>query len=69
MIASVGSWMMGSGTFSTLTERLPCQVSAFMVRLSLGRVLEDQQAYYSLQEKLSTLSNPLLSRAADHSVE
>jgi hypothetical protein len=29
-IASVGSWMAGSGTLSTRTSRLPCQVTAFM---------------------------------------
>lgn len=29
-IASVGASMTGSGTFSTLTLRLPCQVSAFI---------------------------------------
>jgi len=29
MMASVGSWMVGSGTFSTRTSRFPCQVSAF----------------------------------------
>ena len=28
--ASVGSWMRGSGTSSTETVRLPCQVSALM---------------------------------------
>ena len=30
MIASVGSWIVGSGTVSTRTSRLPCQVTAFM---------------------------------------
>lgn len=30
MIASVGSWMTGSGTVSTRTSRVPCQVSARM---------------------------------------
>src|SRR4051812_44733741 len=30
MIASVGSWIVGSGWLSTRTSRLPCQVSAFM---------------------------------------
>ncbi len=29
-IASVGSWMVGSGTLSTRTSRLPCQVTAFI---------------------------------------
>src|SRR5215204_1167428 len=29
-IASVGAWIEGSGTESTRTSRLPCQVSAFM---------------------------------------
>jgi hypothetical protein len=29
----VGSWITGSGTSSTLTERFPCQVSAFTIRL------------------------------------
>ncbi len=29
-IASVGCWITGSGTSSTETERVPCQVSAFM---------------------------------------
>ena len=29
MIASVGSWIVGSGTLSTRTSRLPCQVTAF----------------------------------------
>jgi hypothetical protein len=28
MTASVGSWMIGSGTSSTRTSRLPCQVTA-----------------------------------------
>src|SRR4051812_42529078 len=32
MMASVGSWMVGSGTFSTRTSRLPCHVSAFTLR-------------------------------------
>ena len=32
-IASVGSWMVGSGTSSTRTSRLPCQVTAFTVNL------------------------------------
>jgi hypothetical protein len=35
-MASVGSWMTGSGTSATLTERFPCQVSAFTIRLSAG---------------------------------
>jgi hypothetical protein len=30
-IASVGSSILGSGTVSTRTSRLPCQVSAFIV--------------------------------------
>lgn len=30
-IASVGSWMEGSGTSSTLTERRPCHVTAFTI--------------------------------------
>ena len=29
MIASVGSWIVGSGTSSTLTSRFPCQTRAF----------------------------------------
>jgi len=29
-MASVGSWIVGSGTDSTRTSRLPCQVTAFM---------------------------------------
>src|SRR5436190_20841563 len=29
-IASVGSWITGSGTSSTRTSRLPCQVTAFI---------------------------------------
>ena len=33
MTASVGSWMTGSGTVSTETERLPCHVSALIVAL------------------------------------
>ena len=32
-IASVGSWMVGSGDVSTRTSRLPCQVTAFIARL------------------------------------
>ena len=34
MIASVGSSMLGSGTSSTRTSRLPCQVTAFISSLS-----------------------------------
>jgi hypothetical protein len=30
MIASVGSFTSGSGTVSTRTSRLPCQVTAFI---------------------------------------
>ena len=30
MIASVGSWIVGSGTSSTRTSLLPCQTAAFM---------------------------------------
>ena len=30
MIASVGSWIVGSGTVSTRTSWTPCQVNAFM---------------------------------------
>ncbi len=30
MIASFGSWMLGSGTLSTRTSLLPCHVTAFM---------------------------------------
>ena len=30
MMASVGSWMRGSGTVSTLILRRPCQVTALM---------------------------------------
>src|SRR2546430_10602263 len=30
MTMSSGSWMAGSGTFSTRTSRRPCQVTAFM---------------------------------------
>ena len=29
-MASVGSWITGSGTSSTLTDRFPCHVSALM---------------------------------------
>ena len=29
-MASVGSWIVGSGTVSTRTSRLPCQTAAFM---------------------------------------
>ncbi len=36
--ASVGSSIRGSGTSSTRTSRLPCQVTAFMGSHSLGRV-------------------------------
>ena len=32
-IASVGCWMVGSGTSSTRTSELPCQVSARIVLL------------------------------------
>src|ERR671926_121566 len=32
MIASVPSWIDGSGTVSTRTSRLPCQATAFTVR-------------------------------------
>src|SRR3954454_23252489 len=32
MIASVGAWMLGSGTVSTRTSRRPCQVTALMPR-------------------------------------
>src|SRR3954452_20436327 len=31
MIASVGSWIVGSGTSSTETLRLPCHTTAFIV--------------------------------------
>src|SRR4051794_29617058 len=31
MMMSVGSWMMGSGTSSIRTSRIPCQVAARMV--------------------------------------
>jgi hypothetical protein len=37
-IASVGSWIRGSGTSSTLTERFPCHVSAFIGPPFQGRV-------------------------------
>lgn len=32
MTASVGSWILGSGTSSTRTSRLPCHVTAFIAR-------------------------------------
>ncbi|GAA2257882.1 hypothetical protein GCM10010415_19350 [Streptomyces atrovirens] len=35
MTASVGSSIRGSGTFSTLTSRFPCQVSALIAARSL----------------------------------
>ncbi|GAA4542346.1 hypothetical protein GCM10010309_06360 [Streptomyces violaceochromogenes] len=35
MTASVGSWIVGSGTFSTRTSRLPCQVTALIASRSL----------------------------------
>ncbi|GAA2504186.1 hypothetical protein GCM10023100_12630 [Actinocorallia cavernae] len=38
MTASVGFSILGSGTSSTRTSRLPCQVTAFMRSRSLGRV-------------------------------
>ncbi len=38
-MASVGSWMVGSGTSSTRTSRLPCQVTAFMVNLLSSNLL------------------------------
>jgi hypothetical protein len=34
MTASVGSLITGSGTVSTRTSRLPCQVTAFIARSS-----------------------------------
>ena len=36
-IASVGSSIVGSGTSSTRTSRLPCQVTAFTAELVPGR--------------------------------
>ena len=39
MIASVGSWIVGSGTSSTLTSRLPCHVTA---RIEHPRSVGDQ---------------------------
>ena len=33
MIASVGCWRIGSGTVSTLTRSVPCQVTALMIPL------------------------------------
>ena len=36
MIASVGCWIVGSGTVSTRTSRFPCQVSARTVWLLSG---------------------------------
>src|SRR3954470_24168959 len=38
MIASVGSSTFGSGTVSTRTSRLPCQVTAFIATLPSGLV-------------------------------
>src|ERR671921_137705 len=38
-IASVGSWIAGSGTLSTRTSRLPCQATALMSVLSVARRL------------------------------
>jgi hypothetical protein len=39
MVASVGSWIAGSGTSSTRTSRLPCHLSAFTVpTLCPGRI-------------------------------
>src|SRR2546430_14524911 len=37
MTMSSGSWMAGSGTFSTRTSRRPCQVTAFIVAPSYRR--------------------------------
>src|SRR5215211_1111772 len=45
-IASVGSWIVGSGTVSTRTSRLPCQVTAFMVPPSGVAVAVPEQAGY-----------------------
>src|SRR5215207_10057917 len=38
-IASVGSWMMGSGTLSTRTSSLPCQTTAFKAPSPAGQYL------------------------------
>ncbi len=38
MTASVGCWMTGSGTSSTRTSPLPCQVTAFMGYSSVARI-------------------------------
>src|SRR4051812_40644781 len=62
MIASVGSSMSGSGTVSTRTSRLPCQVSALMDRAfppagtrnegSAGRRAEKQSGGAMAQRKV-----------------
>ncbi len=43
-IASVGSWMVGSGTVSTDTFSVPCQVSARTSRSSRGRFAAGREA-------------------------
>ena len=40
-MASVGYWMVGSGTSSTRTSRLPCQVTAFMVKLLSSKLIRE----------------------------
>ena len=37
-IASFGSWIVGSGTLSTRTSRLPCHATAFIWSYLRGRV-------------------------------
>jgi hypothetical protein len=44
MTASVGSWIVGSGTFSTRTSRLPCQVTALIAPRSLRHVCASARA-------------------------
>src|SRR5919112_1105041 len=40
IMASVGSWMVGSGTLSTRTSRLPCHATAFISPYLRDRVYQ-----------------------------
>src|SRR5690349_14174829 len=72
-IASVGSLMTGSGTSFTVTERLPCQVSAFNGMPSCrctsrpfdrnvpGSGCEDQYAYQSYRALKAEGKHPCFS--------
>ncbi|GAP46584.1 lysine--tRNA ligase [Streptomyces azureus] len=66
MTASVGSWISGSGTFSTRTSRLPCQVTALIASRSLRQLARRWSGQARVPGRPALNLEPIGGRSEDH---